>query len=185
MLIPIPKDATDKDLDKVRETIKVIHEQLVVRFSRFFTKEYGYIGVGRAESGLAGIQNSYREALQACQMGRKIWPKEHICYYDALGVWRLLGNIQDKQELHSFINETLGKILLYDQEKGAELIKTLEVYFECNGKLKKVTEKMYVHYNTILYRLDRIQQITGRSLEDATVCLDFQLALKLLKIMND
>lgn len=185
MLIPVPKNATDKDMDKIRETIKVIHEQFVVRFSRFFTKEYGYIGVGRAESGLAGIQNSYREALQACQMGRKIWPKEHICYYDALGVWRLLGNIQDKQELHSFINETLGKILLYDQEKGAELIKTLEVYFECNGKLKKVTEKMYVHYNTILYRLDRIQQITGRSLEDATVCLDFQLALKLLKIMND
>lgn len=185
MVVPMPKNATEKDMDKVRETIKTIQEQMVIRFSRHFTKEYGYIGVGRPGSGLAGIQNSYREALQACQMGRKIWPKEHICYYDALGVWRLLGNIQDKQELHSFIDETLGKILRYDQEKGAELLKTLEVYFECNGKLKKVTEKLYVHYNTILYRLERIQQISGRSLEDAAVCLDFQLALKLLKVMND
>ena len=79
----------------------------------------------------------------------------------------------------------LGKLLLYDQEKGAELVKTLEVYFECNGKLKKVTEKMYVHYNTILYRLDRIQQITGCSLEDSTACLNLQIALKLLQIAKE
>ncbi|HWR45983.1 PucR family transcriptional regulator [Sporomusa sp.] len=185
MFIPLPKNATGKDIDKVREKIKTILEQLVVRLSRPSTKEYSYIGVGRPGSGLAGIQSSYREAMQACQIGRKIWPKERICYYDALGIWRLLGNIQDKQELHVFIDETLGKILQYDQEKGAELLKTLEVYFECNGKLKKVTEKMFVHYNTILYRLDRIQQITGCSLEDATACLNLHLALKLLKIMKD
>ncbi len=184
ILVPLPKSATAKDIEKVREKIKTILEQIVVRLNRLSKKEPGYIGVGRTGSGLAGIQNSYREAMQACQIGRKIWPQEHICYYDALGVWRLLGNIQDKQELQAFINETLGEIIKYDQEKGAELIKTLEVYFECNGKLKKVTEKMFVHYNTILYRLDRIQQITGISLDDATACLNLQLALKLLKIIK-
>lgn len=182
MFIPLPQNWTGKDCNKVREKIKAIYEKFVSRLGRVAGKECGYIGVGRPGSGLAGIQSSYREALQACQTGRKIWPKEPVCYYADLGVWRLLGNIQDKQEIHLFIEETLGKLLLYDQEKGAELVKTLEVYFECNGKLKKVTEKMYVHYNTILYRLDRIQQITGCSLEDATACLNLQMAIKLLQM---
>lgn len=185
MFIPLPQNWTGKDSNKMREKIKSIYERFVSRLGRVSGKGYGYIGVGRPGSGLAGIQSSYREALQACQTGRKIWPKEPVCYYADLGVWRLLGNIQDKQELHLFIEETLGKLLLYDQEKGAELVKTLEVYFECNGKLKKVTEKMYVHYNTILYRLDRIQQITGCSLEDATACLNLQMAVKLLQMVKN
>lgn len=185
IFIPLPQNWTGKDSNKVREKIKAIYERFVSRLGRVAGKECGYIGVGRPGSGLAGIQNSYREALQACQTGRKIWPKEPICYYADLGVWRLLGNIQDKQELHLFIEETLGKLLLYDQEKGAELVKTLEVYFECSGKLKKVTEKMYVHYNTILYRLDRIQQITGCNLEDATACLNLQMAIKLLQMVKN
>lgn len=185
MFIPLSPGWSGKELHKIREKIKAIYERLVSRLGRVAGMECGYIGAGRPGSGLAGFQNSYREALQACQTGRKISPKEHICYYDDLGVWRLLGNIQDKKELQLFIEETLGKLLLYDQEKGAELVKTLEVYFECNGKLKKVTEKMYVHYNTILYRLDRIQQITGCSLEDSTACLNLQIALKLLQIAKE
>lgn len=185
MFIPLAKNASDKDHGKIREQIKTIYRQILVRLNRISKQEHGYIGVGRTACGLVGFQNSYREAIQACQIGKKIWPKENICFYDSLGVWRLLGNIQDKQELHAFIDETLGKIIQYDQAKGAELLKTLEVYFECNGKLKKVTEKMFVHYNTILYRLERIEQITGKSLEDATACLNLQLALKLLKIIEE
>ncbi|MGL5513539.1 MAG: PucR family transcriptional regulator [Sporomusa sp.] len=184
MLVPWPKDATAKEIDKVLQGIKITLEQIIARVDRLPEKEPKYIGVGRMGFGISGIQKSYREAMQALQVGRKVWPQEYICYYDSLGVWRLLGNIQDKRELQLFINETLGKIISYDQEKGAELLKTLEVYFECNGKLKKVTEKMFVHYNTILYRLDRIQQINGISLEDASACLNLQLAIQLLKIMK-
>lgn len=152
MLVPWPKNATTKEIDKVLKRIKITLEQSVARLNRISQKEPGCIGVGRMGFGLSGIQSSYREAMQAFQIGRKVWPKEHICYYDSLGVWRLLGNIQDERELQLFIDETLGKIISYDQEKGAELLKTLEIYFECNGKLKKVTEKMFVHYNTILER---------------------------------
>jgi purine catabolism regulator len=86
--------------------------------------------------------------------------------------------------LRSFAKETVGPLIDYDKERGTELIKTLETYFECRGNLKQVAEKMYVHYNTVLYRLERIVQITNVNLDDAADNLNFQIGLKIIKILD-
>ena len=141
-------------------------------------------GVSRPASGLAGLQGSYQEALRTCQLGPVIWPANSVYYFEELGVYRLLGSIADRQELRSFVNETIGSIVAYDKAKGAELIKTLEVFFECRGNLKKVSERLYTHYNTILYRMERISKIAQFDLDDATACLNVQLGLKMLKLLE-
>jgi len=141
-------------------------------------------GVSRPASGLAGLQGSYQEALRTCQLGPVIWPANSVYYFEELGVYRLLGSIADRQELRSFVNETIGSIVAYDKAKGAELVKTLEVFFECRGNLKKVSERLYTHYNTILYRMERISKIAQFDLDDATACLNVQLGLKMLKLLE-
>ena len=143
-----------------------------------------YMGIGRSSSGLAGLQASYREAVQAYNIGRIVWPDKSAYYYENLGIWRLLGSITDRLELRSFVDETIGPIMLYDKDKSTDLLKTLEVYFECNGNLRKVSERMFTHYNTILYRIERIVQITGVDMNDASHNLNLQIGIKILKILD-
>ena len=64
-------------------------------------------------------------------------------------------------------------------------IKTLSMYFECGGNLKKVSEKMYIHYNTILYRINKIQQITNMDLSNSNDRLNLEVSLKIMNIIDD
>lgn len=184
MLIPKPsasaakvkhmyKESIYKIASYIKETIRLIDSQVRV-----------LIGVGRYASGLGGLQTSYRQAVQAFQIGQNVWTDADIYYFDELGIWRLLGGINDKAELKNFVKETVGPIIAYDEERGTDLLTTLEVYFECRGNLKQVAETMFIHYNTVLYRLERIVQITGVDLDDAADSLNFQIGLKILKILE-
>lgn len=186
LIILVPKQA------QTPAKAKSIYKETVSSISSFIRKKTNAIdpavrvlfGVGRYAGGLTGLQASYREAMQALQIGRNVWPDAETYYFEELGVWRLLGNIADKNELKAFVKETIAPIIEYDKERGTELIKTLEMYFECQGNLKQVAEKMFIHYNTVLYRLERIVQITGINFNNAADNLNFQLALKILKILD-
>jgi purine catabolism regulator len=61
-------------------------------------------------------------------------------------------------------------------------VETLEGFFECNGNHARAAEALHLHRNTLLYRLDRIQSITGRDLGDAETRLSLQLALKIRRV---
>ncbi|MDG0813231.1 helix-turn-helix domain-containing protein [Cohnella rhizosphaerae] len=69
-----------------------------------------------------------------------------------------------------------------DRKGGGRLAETLEMFFKCNGNIKLTSEKLYAHYNTIVYRLDKIQNILGVSLDDPEDRLQLQLSLKLGQI---
>ncbi|MBW3632526.1 MAG: helix-turn-helix domain-containing protein, partial [Chloroflexi bacterium] len=80
-------------------------------------------------------------------------------------------------ELTDLYVETLGDLLAYDRQNNAELISTLDAFFAANGSPKEAAERLGVHRNTVLYRLDRIRDITGYELDDAGVRMRLQLAL--------
>ncbi|MEG2539835.1 MAG: helix-turn-helix domain-containing protein, partial [Clostridium sp.] len=72
----------------------------------------------------------------------------------------------------------------YDSKKSTELVKTLEAYFEHNGNLKKMSDALFTHYNTILYRLTRIKEITGVNFENAKDRLNLEIALKIKMLLQ-
>jgi purine catabolism regulator len=90
-----------------------------------------------------------------------------------------------EQEIKKFCQESIMPLIEYDRNKDGELVKTLQSYFECNGNLKKVCEKMYIHYNTILYRIQKIQQITKMELSNANDRLNLEISLKILNFTRE
>ncbi len=68
-------------------------------------------------------------------------------------------------------------------KKSTELVKTLKAYFEYNGNLTRMSEKLYTHYNTILYRINRINEITGMNLDDPNDRLNLEIALKISELL--
>ncbi len=137
------------------------------------------IAYGRARPGVEGIRRSHQEARQALTLGRRLSGPGHVTDFDGLGIYRLIFAAEALPELRAFHAETLDSLLAYDRQHGADLARTLEAYFQANGSPKEAASILSVHRNTVLYRLDRIAEITGLDLGDSDVRLRLQVALRI------
>lgn len=84
-----------------------------------------------------------------------------IVHYDDLGINRLLLRITDTEELENYCEEHLGELIRYDEEHETSLLKTLSVVIETDGNLKDAADKLFIHYNTLRYRLRKIKELSG------------------------
>jgi len=143
------------------------------------------VGIGKVSESIDEIKNSYQEARRAISIARKFGRKDQVTNYEALGAYKLLFSIKDDANLKFFVNQTLGPILHYDREKNNEvLIKTIRQYISSNFNSQKTADNLFIHLNTLKYRLQKIQDIAGIDLNDSETRLNLQLALKVLEIKN-
>lgn len=140
------------------------------------------IGVGRIYEGLDKANKSFSDALKGIRTGRKLIDKKVITF-DELGIFKILSQDFLLNELDDFYKTTLKKLVEYDNKKSTELLKTLEAYFEYNGNLTRMSENLFTHYNTILYRINRIEEITGMKLSDPNDRLNLEIALKIMQLL--
>jgi purine catabolism regulator len=139
-------------------------------------------GIGTAVEDLSGWRDSFRQAGQSLEMALRLHENKPM-YFSDMSVYRLLMQIEHSPELKSFQVEILGPLLEYDN--GTELIRTLEAYFERNGNLKKTANALYIHRNTLIYRMERIQEITGLDLNNPETRLALQLTLRIYKMLGE
>lgn len=142
------------------------------------------IGLGRVATHLPGISQSYREAQQALEIGRRLFGENKIHSFTHLGVYRLLFHLDRQSELRDFYQEILGPLLNADTRGDSTLIDTLEGYFRCNGNLSETARTMHLHRNSLLYRLGRIEEVLGQSLDDSELRLSLQIALKIRHLLQ-
>jgi PucR family transcriptional regulator, purine catabolism regulatory protein len=141
-------------------------------------------GIGRIAKDIQQIPQSYREAQQALDIGRRLFGEGNVHSFARLGIYRLLFHLYGHEELSDFYQETLGALLESDRHSNSALIETLESFFLCNGNLSETARTMHLHRNSLLYRLGRIEELLGRSLEDPELRLSIQIALKIRHILN-
>ncbi|MGB3329621.1 MAG: helix-turn-helix domain-containing protein, partial [Thermomicrobiales bacterium] len=162
---------------EVEEIVVTLRNDLNAAVATHASTEVVSLGVGRSRSGIEGIRQSHQEARQALTLGRRLHGPGHVTSFDQLGVYRLIYAAENLPELKAFQDEALGLLQDYDRMHGAELIKTLEAFFAANCSPKEAATLLHVHRNTVLYRLERIAEITGQDLNDADIRLRMHLAL--------
>jgi purine catabolism regulator len=131
-------------------------------------------GVGLPVTDLSKWRDSFRQAGQALEMSRRLQAKQTL-YFPDLSVNRLLLQLENHPELSAFKDEILGLLLDYDSKE--QLIQTLEAYFEHHGNLSQAADSLFIHRNTLIYRMERIAEITGMDLDKTETRLAVQLAL--------
>lgn len=141
-------------------------------------------GIGRVAKDVQQISQSYREAQQALEIGRRLFGEGKIHYFAQLGIYRLLFHLYGHQELSDFYQETLGPLTESDSRSNNALIETLECFFNCNGNLSETARTMHLHRNSLLYRLGRIEELLGQSLEDPELRLSLLIALKIRHMLH-
>lgn len=106
-----------------------------------------------------------------------------VIHFDELGFFRFLHYIP-KKDLESFLREYIQPLIEYDQKNDFQLIKTLEAYFMHKCNIKDTASYLHVHYNTVVYRIQKIKDILGFDLEEWNVSLNLQLALRIINLFT-
>jgi purine catabolism regulator len=136
-------------------------------------------GIGAPAREISTWRTSFRQAGQALEMARRLGAREPLFFPD-LSVYRLLLQLEHSPELISFQEEILGPLLAH--ESSDELISTLEAYFQHNNNVSQTAEALYIHRNTLVYRLERIAAIANLDLDEPETRLAVQLALRIYRM---
>ena len=142
------------------------------------------VGVGRPSQAGTTLATAYGEAEGALGIGVRIRGPSSTTYFGDLGILRLLARVDSPAELKGFHAEMLGRLEEHDRKAGGELLKTLEALFQCNGNLSRTAERLSLHRNSLLYRLQRIREITGHDLGEPETRLSLQVALKIRHLLE-
>ena len=101
-----------------------------------------------------------------------------LATYRDLGSFQLLLSLQDDDALRLFCDSILAPIEDGEGAYGGELMRSLEAFIECNGQWERAARQLFCHRHTLRYRIRRVEELTGRSLDSARDRIDFWLALR-------
>ncbi|WP_231572572.1 CdaR family transcriptional regulator [Halobacillus sp. BBL2006] len=121
------------------------------------------IGVGKEYTSLYYMRKSFLEALEVIETANFISPRPESMprEFAELGIYRYLAALYEKNSSEDYYSEDLVTLIKNDAEKQTDLLRTLEVYMSNNGKGKQTAQELFIHPNTLNYRIKQIQDLTN------------------------
>lgn len=157
-----------------------------LKISAIFAKRYPKMriatGVGSIALQIKDIAGSYREAKNAINIGRIM--DEAFVSFTELGVMRLLCMLGLNNDLTEFVPKSINNLIRYDQENKTNLLNTFEVFLQNNSNATSTAKELFVHYKTILYRLEKIREISGIDFANHKDRLEAELGLKIVSLLR-
>jgi PAS domain S-box-containing protein len=140
------------------------------------------IGIGENQQGIRGFTKSFQQALEALHASQYDPESgKDIIHFRDLGILQLLINPSENERTNEFIKKTIGKLIRYDHERGTNYLDTLAVILQ-KSNLKETAKLLFLHYNTVIFRKQRIEQILGISINEFETKLTLATAIKLYKL---
>ena len=168
-----PGDARPAGVDEVNRAVAQ------VRGDRGGGRRSFSIGVSRVARELTDLPDCYGQARRAVEVGRRVHGPGSTTFFDQLGLHRLIALVPDTDELRTFAHDVLGPLA---EPEGAELRQTLQVLLDTNFNLAEAARLQFFHYNTMRYRVGKLERMLGPISSDPHLRLDVAVALRVLEI---
>ncbi|WP_426244918.1 PucR family transcriptional regulator [Nocardioides sp. LHG3406-4] len=139
------------------------------------------VGVSRVTSSLQELPGAYAQSQRALSIGRKLHGSGSTTFFDQLGVHRLFALVPDARELGEFARDVLGP-LAEPTAEAAKARETLQVLLDTNFNVAEAAREQFVHYNTLRYRVGKLERQLGPLSSDPHLRLDVAVALRVLEI---
>ena len=136
------------------------------------------VGIGNLANGVGELARSHVEARQALRLTRRAGGRAGVASYRSLGAFRLLLEVQSPDALRRFVNELLGPLLQYAQSRDTPLLETLEALSAARWVRRAAARQLGIHINSMTYRVERIQALTGLQLDDPETRVAISIALR-------
>lgn len=169
----IKPNIDSKDLEKLASSI------VDTLSSEFYT--HCVVGIGTTVTGIKDLAKSFKEAQVALEVGKVFDTERTIISYDNLGIARLVYQLPTTL-CEMFLREVFkkGSIESLDQET----LFTIQKFFENNLNVSETSRKLFVHRNTLVYRLEKIKKLTGLDLREFDDAIVFKVALMVKKYLD-
>ena len=162
-----------KDLEKLARSI------VDTLGSEFYTRVV--VGIGTSVAGIKDLARSFKEAQVALEVGKVFDTEKSIVSYDNLGIARLIYQLPTTL-CEMFLREVFKKGSI--ESLDHETLFTIQKFFENNLNVSETSRKLFVHRNTLVYRLEKIRKITGLDLREFEHAITFKVALMVKKYLT-
>ncbi len=162
-----------KDLEKLARSISDTLQ------TEFFTRVN--VGIGTPVMGVKDLARSFKEAQIAIEVGKVFDTEKNIVSYDNLGIARLIYHLPTTL-CETFLKEVFKKGSIDSLDH--ETLFTIQRFFENNLNVSETSRKLFVHRNTLVYRLDKIKKLTGLDLRQFDHAIIFKIALMVRKYLS-
>ena len=136
------------------------------------------VGIGNLANGVGELARSHLEARQSLRLTRRAGGRGRVASYRSLGAFRLLLEVQSPDALRRFVHELLGPLLDYAQSRDTHLLETLEALSAARWTRRAAARNLGIHINSMTYRVERIQSLTGLQLDDPETRVAISIALR-------
>ncbi|MEC0272093.1 MULTISPECIES: PucR family transcriptional regulator [Peribacillus] len=147
-----------------------------------FNDKKVFPGIGNEYSSILQLRKSYLEALEVINAAKFIGEPEQLPFqYSKIGIFRYLEMISNHHTKTNYINTDLEILQKKDLESQTKLLQTLEIYLLNNCRIKPTSEQLYIHTNTLKYRLNQITDLTSIDFDDFHSRMQLYIDLQLIK----
>lgn len=174
----IDSKASD-DLELAQELDKTAHMIVDMLNTEAYSKVR--VAFGTVVNDIRDVSRSYKEAKMAMDVGKIFYSDKNVVAYNTLGIGRLIYQLPVPL-CQMFIKEIFNGMSPDDFDD--ELLTTINKFFENSLNVSETSRKMYIHRNTLVYRLDRLQKMTGHNLRVFDDAITFKIALMVVKYMK-
>ena len=175
--IVVIKSVSDRDTPHTLEALA----NNIYNVIRSDIKDDPYVSYGTVIKELKDVSKSYREANMAMEVSRIFSADRHINSYSSLGIGRLIYQLPIPL-CKMYLKEILGDFSI--EELDEETLTTINKFFDNSLNVSETSRQLYIHRNTLVYRLDKIQKITGLDLRVFEDAVTFKIALMVSKYMK-
>ncbi len=166
----------DEEYEDLQSTARMIVDMLN---SEAMTN--AYVSYGTIVDKIKDISRSYKEASMALDVGKIFYSEKHIIAYNRLGIGRLIYQLP-LPLCRMFIDEIFPEIT--PDQFDEETLLTINKFFENSLNVSETARQLYIHRNTLVYRLDKVHKATGLDLRVFDDAITFEIALMVVKYMN-
>ena len=139
------------------------------------------IGISTMVDNIKDLAKAYKEAQVALEVGKVFETEKNIVSYENLGIGRLIYQLPTTL-CEMFLQEVFKKESLDSLDR--ETLMTIQAFFENNLNVSETSRKLFVHRNTLVYRLEKIRKLTGLDLREFEHAITFKVALMVKKYLN-
>ena len=167
------EDESDEGLERIAKTIMdMINAEAMINVR---------VAFGTVIHELKDVSKSYKEAKMASDVGRIFYPEKQIVSYRLLGIGRLIYQLPVNL-CRMYIHEIFGERI--PEEIDEETLVTVEKFFENNLNVSETSRQLFIHRNTLVYRIEKLQKATGLDIRVFDDALTLKIALMVVNYMN-
>lgn len=157
-----------------------MHEYL----SRYLQKnEQFFISIGKCTKSIRCLYKSYHQALSIQNFMENKKDSSNMLAYSNMGIYKLLMGVEDNEILEEYYEKTIQPLIEYDQKNNSDLANVLWTYLRNDGSVKETADELFVHRNTINYKLNRVAEILDMNLSSLDTRLQLTLGFMLQNML--